>query len=409
MAAYNMGYAGLTRAIRKFSSNDFWELARYEAGLPWETTLYVPKIVATAVVMNNPGAFGLGDVTPDPAESFDTVLVSPGTPLDAVARAAGVPLETIERLNPQFLAGRTPPAAPGTRGPGFRVRVPLGKGSGTARLLASAGPELDGVLPYVVRQGDTVETIASAAGTSEAKVRGLNRVGSQEVLAPGTVLLVPEPERPPVQLASLHEEVVVVSRNLAVPAGSERVFYRVVSGDTLTGIAASFATSRSELLTWNALDESARLVPGMTLQLFVKQGQTTSARCLHQREARVLVAGTAEFFDYFEGLNGRKRIVVNVREGDTLASIGRRYGMTVGWMERVNRRSRSDRLDAGETIVVYTDKPGVQPVRPELSASALALPALPRSDALPPSEGVAAEAALPEAAVKADDQDRSVQ
>src|SRR5262249_49570704 len=101
MAAYNMGYAGLNRAIRKFSSNDFWELARYEAGLPWETTLYVPKIVATAIMMNNPTAFGIADIAPEPPQNFDTVLVGPGTPLEAVASAAGVTVETIEALNPQ--------------------------------------------------------------------------------------------------------------------------------------------------------------------------------------------------------------------------------------------------------------------------------------------------------------------
>ena len=49
MAAYNMGHGGLLRAVRKFNTNDFWALSRYEAGIPWETTLYVPKILATAV------------------------------------------------------------------------------------------------------------------------------------------------------------------------------------------------------------------------------------------------------------------------------------------------------------------------------------------------------------------------
>ncbi|HXK17131.1 MAG TPA: lytic transglycosylase domain-containing protein, partial [Polyangiaceae bacterium] len=65
MAAYNMGYGGLSRSVKKFNTNDFWELARYEAGIPWETTLYVPKILATAVLMNNRRAFGLDSVSED--------------------------------------------------------------------------------------------------------------------------------------------------------------------------------------------------------------------------------------------------------------------------------------------------------------------------------------------------------
>ncbi len=109
LAAYNMGHAGLTRAIRKFNSNDFWLLSRCEGGLPWETTLYVPKIEALAIAMNNRSIFGIDDTEPDPATQFDIVNVGPGQPLSSVAKAAGVNESAIAELNPQYLAGRTPP------------------------------------------------------------------------------------------------------------------------------------------------------------------------------------------------------------------------------------------------------------------------------------------------------------
>jgi len=68
------------------------------------------------------------------------------------------------------------------------------------------------------------------------------------------------------------------------------------------------------------------------------------------------VAGSPEFYDYFEGQNGRKRVVVSARESDTLTTLGKRYGMSVGSMERINRRSRTDKLRAGEAVVVYVDR-----------------------------------------------------
>jgi membrane-bound lytic murein transglycosylase D len=80
-----------------------------------------------------------------------------------------------------------------------------------------------------------------------------------------------------------------------------------------------------------------------------------------EAHAKILIAGTPEFSEYFEGQNGRKRLVIAAREGDSLASIGKRYGMTVGQMERVNRRGRSDDLSRGERIVVYTDRERVAP------------------------------------------------
>jgi membrane-bound lytic murein transglycosylase D len=391
MASYNMGYGGLSRAIRKFSSNDFWELSRHEAGLPWETSLYVPKIVATAIMMNNPNAFGIGDVAPEPPESFDTVLVGPGTPLDAVARAAGVSIEAIEVMNPQYLAGRTPPSAPGQKAPSYRVRVPKGKGKAANQELALAPSQLDGVVTYVVRAGDTAETVASAAGTNETKVRSLNRIGSQEVLAAGTILLVPQQERRPLEPEAPREDVFVVSKRVAAAADKERFFYRVVSGDTLGKVADSFAVTRLELLAWNALDEGARLVPGMTLQVFIRQGANVRVRCVKDRDARVLVAGTPEFFDYYEGLNGKKRIVVAAREGDTLASVGRKYGMTVGWMERVNRRSRTDKLEPGESLVVYTDRAVTTSAPTEVAMAKLSDPVAPVPGVLPSVDSLTAE------------------
>ena len=49
-------------------------------------------------------------------------------------------------------------------------------------------------------------------------------------------------------------------------------------------------------------------------------------------------------------------MVVTVQKGQSLRSLGKRYGMSIGWMERVNRRSRRDPLTPGETVVVYVPR-----------------------------------------------------
>jgi membrane-bound lytic murein transglycosylase D len=353
MAAYNMGYGGLSRSVRKFNTNSFWELARYEAGIPWETTLYVPKILATALVMNNRRAFGLDGVSVDTPQSFDTVVVGPSVPLSDIARAVSVAPSVIESLNPQFLAGRTPPAAPGAPRGSFRVRVPAGSGTS---FKSSRVANDEGLESYVVRAGETVERIARARGTSERELRERNRVTADEVLAAGTVLLVPRVTRlqePDPTTAS--EVVVVPARNVDYPG--KRVFYRVVSGDTAAGVAAAFKVPLEQLSDWNALDAQARLEPGMSLQVFVANDADLS-KVLHVPEAhaRVLIAGSPEFCAYYEGQNGKNRLVIAAREGDTLTAIGKRYGMTVGQMERVNRRGRSDQLAIGDRVVVYTER-----------------------------------------------------
>ena len=81
MAAYNMGYGGLLAAIRKYDTNDYWELARFESGLPWETTLYVPKIIAGSIVARNMSAFGFGDLQLEAPVHGEEIHVAAGTAL----------------------------------------------------------------------------------------------------------------------------------------------------------------------------------------------------------------------------------------------------------------------------------------------------------------------------------------
>lgn len=391
MAAYNMGYGGLSKAIRKFNTNDYWELCRYEAGIPWETTLYVPKIFAVALVMANKKAFGLADVALDPPESFEGVVAQAGVSLERVAAAAGVEVATVEALNPHLLLGRVPPAkgkAPST----IRVRVPAGKAREVGAALAKQSdgePELE---PYVVRLGDSPASIASARGTDRAALARLNKLRDDETLGAGTVLFVPKRPSSRVAPAQAGDDVVVVSPREFRYSDKTRMFYRVLGGDTTERIARGFGVQESELVAWNALDPNARLVAGMVLTVWVKPGADLSGvRALRESEVRVLVAGTPDFFDYFEGQNGKKRITVEARDGDTLAGVGRRYGMSVGWMERINRRSRTKKLEAGDKLVVYV---------PIGSASAKAAAQVDEPEALPPAaEPAAAEGATEPAAV----------
>ena len=181
----------------------------------------------------------------------------------------------------------------------------------------------------------------------------LNKLRDDEGLGAGTVLLLPKREASGAAAPALGEVVVTSPREFRY-SDKKRVFYRVQSGDTLERIARGFAVSNSEVVAWNAVDANARLVSGMVLTMWVKPSADLSGvRVLSESEVRVLVAGTPEFFDHFEGLKGKKRITVEAKSGDTLASLGRRHGMSVGWMERVNRQSRQKKLESGDRLVVY--------------------------------------------------------
>jgi membrane-bound lytic murein transglycosylase D len=211
--------------------------------LPWETTLYVPKILATAIAMTNRAAFALDDVEPEAAERFETVLVGPSVLLEDIARLASCSAANIEALNPQYLAGRTPPASPGAAPRSWPVRVPAGAVSAVREALAREAPGEGWFAPYLVKQGDTVESIAQAHGATEAQIRALNRVEPKEVLAAGAVLLVPRSEKG--REAEASDAVVVVPPRSFDYPGRKRVFYRVTAGDSPARVAEIFGVSRS--------------------------------------------------------------------------------------------------------------------------------------------------------------------
>src|SRR6185436_17823646 len=207
--------------------------------------------------------------------------------------------------------------------------------------------------------------VASLRGTTRSTLQSLNGLRKEEVVRAGTVLFVPaSPGVGAAAAASLiavgpkaRPVVVVPSQTFSYP-DRRRVFYRVMPGDSLRDIANAFTVSPDELCRWNLLDPSASLHEGMTLQLYVGSSQTfKGVAALEERDAKLLAAGSPEFFSYFEAQKGRARIEITAQDGDTWKSVAKRYGLTSGLLERINQKPRSSALAAGEKIVLYVPAP----------------------------------------------------
>jgi membrane-bound lytic murein transglycosylase D len=350
-----MGHAGLASVVRRYNTNDFWSLAHTEGTLPWETTLYVPKILAAAVISHNLAAFGFGDLLVDGAVESDDVEVAPATSLAAIAQAASCSLHEIEALNPELRASRTPPADGGDAA-AYTVHVPQGKGTAAAQALARLRKDQPALERYTVRFGETLDQVATARRTTSQKLVELNAIVPGEVLRGGTVLLVPGltgGETAPAAPSSPKTSVVVPSDVFVYP-DRERVFYRVIALDTLKDIAAAIHVSQDDMRRWNDLDAAARLQEGMTLQAFVAPDTDLSGVVvLREKDVRVLPVGSDEFFAVLEQEKGFRRTTVIARAGETVESIGKHFSVPPRTMERINRRSRNDTLKPGEAVVVY--------------------------------------------------------
>ncbi|HEX7501763.1 MAG TPA: LysM peptidoglycan-binding domain-containing protein, partial [Polyangia bacterium] len=358
-AAYNAGYGAVLRSIARFNTNDFWELARHEAGLPWETSLYVPKILAAAIVGHNLRAFGFDSIAQDAPWEFDRVEVSSGISFASLARAAGTKPDVIEDLNPEYISGRVPPDRPTVV-----LRVPLG----SANVFAKAATDArvgERAQSLVLRFGETLDDVAKARGCSVRELKRLNAVTDTAELRGGMTILVPAraatvvPAAPATSGDNADDTILVaVPDRVFAYQGRERVFYRTRDGDTLADIAAVFDVTPDNIVEWNNIDPDAKLQPKLIFQLFVREGfDRADVMLLDPDKVRVVTLGSEEFLELEAARRGKTRLFYSARAGDTLAKIAKRYGLTPGDLARVNRLSATSELTEGQRIVVYSPTP----------------------------------------------------
>ncbi len=118
---------------------------------------------------------------------------------------------------------------------------------------------------HVVQRGDTLSGLAARYGTSMAELRQLNTMSKTATLQAGRKLKLPgdaaSPSVPAVQPAP-------VSQPTSAPQPTSRPSYHVVQrGDTLSGLAARYGISMTELRRLNTMSKTAVLRVGVKLKL----------------------------------------------------------------------------------------------------------------------------------------------
>lgn len=353
--AYNAGYGAVLRSIAHYNTNDYWELVRHESGLPWESSVYVPKILAAAIVGHNLEAFGFADVAPDGPIAFDRVEAPPGATFATIARAAGTRVDTIAALNPELVRERTPPDRAAAL-----VRIPAGASAEYAAAMQRSRLGGERLEPVVLRFGETLEDVARARGTTAKDLKRLNTVRDTGELRAGVTILAPRRAGGGETPAKADDEdddllVVAVPDRVFATDGRERVFYRTRDADTVEEIADVFRVRTEDLCDWNNVDPAAKLHPRMVLQIFVPRGfDPAGISLLDAAKVRVVTLGSDEFLELEAARRGKKRLFYTCKDGDTLAKVGRRYGLSPGDLARINRFSYATELEPGQKIVVYS-------------------------------------------------------
>lgn len=118
-AAYNAGEGKIARAIKKYGTDDFWNI-RNRPYLRRETRNYVPKIMALAIIGKNLSSFGFDSVQFQQPLEYEIVKVPPLTDLKLVADKINLEVDELYRWNPELLRWFTPPLQE------YNLRLPVG-------------------------------------------------------------------------------------------------------------------------------------------------------------------------------------------------------------------------------------------------------------------------------------------
>ena len=249
IAAYNCGEGNVDRAISRAGISDFWKAYNY---LPQETRNYVPTILATILIANNPTAYGFGNVRPAPQLMYDQIRVPASTSLSLIAQASDTTVEYIRYLNPEFRTNATPPEP-------YIVRVPAGKANEVVAIFKRIPvTNRNDLAVGNTSRGETWENISARTGISVQDLRAAN--GNTAV--PSSKVIIPQSKGNGVNN-------IVFSRPTNSPTTTTNPV-RVVkaqTGDTVATVAQRYGISAIDVAKFNGLLPTTKLVAGREIRL----------------------------------------------------------------------------------------------------------------------------------------------
>jgi membrane-bound lytic murein transglycosylase D len=318
-AAYNAGEGRVGRGIKKYKTDDFWELSKYKY-LKRETKNYVPKFLAATLISKDPEKYGFNNVKELPVYEYDSVKITEPTDLEVIAKSAGVRLSKVKELNPELRRWYTPPERKS-----YTVKIPKGsKKTFLANYSKLKPSEKISFLTYRIKYGETLSHVARRFGTSVAAIKKTNKIRSSRYVRAGVELTIPI--RGGTKVASYkkaYKSKIDRSNIILVPKG-ETVPYKVRRGDTLWEIAERSGVKVTDIIKLNDLKNS-KIYPGKKILLYKEPKKVyKAAKAKSVKKAKV--KGDPNFY--------------TVKSGDSLWTISQKFNVSIRELKRMNNFSR---------------------------------------------------------------------
>lgn len=344
LAAYNCGEGRIMRNIASQHINyldRFWDLYHK---LPYETARYVPRFIATVLVIKDPQKYGIdlgaGKMSP---LSYESVEINKSMRLQDIARKLDYPEEILNILNAE-LRHRVTPNKP------YKLRVPTDTAGQLLKVVDDISPaetprdsfRRGVVIKHRVRQGETLASIAGKYKTSEGAIRNANQPLKKKPLAAGQRLNIPIHDSKGVSTKVQKQETVIN--------------HKIQKGDTLASVARKYDIAIAEIKKTNHL-EGNKLKLGQTLRIEkIKSDPVREAKKDGRKAGRDDSKGKAKpekVSEKLEAGKGSETSAVKtyvVKKGDSLGKIARENHTTLGKLRRLNSKIRKDNVQPGQVI-----------------------------------------------------------
>jgi membrane-bound lytic murein transglycosylase D len=249
MAGYNSGEGNVDRAISRAGQANFWAAYPY---LPRETRNYVPNILATILIANNPHKYGFGSVRPMPPLIYDKVRVPTATNLTLIAQASDTSVEVLRYLNPDLRQNATPPEP-------YVMLVPAGTANQVvATLRRIPANSRNSAVLATVAAGEDWQALANRTGYTVEQLQAMNngvdpRRGGKIVVPNTNTVNRINYVRPRGNAAS------------GAPTGLMKV--RANAGDTINKIASRYGFDAKDLANLNGVLPDTPLQQGREIRV----------------------------------------------------------------------------------------------------------------------------------------------
>ena len=252
LSAYNYGGRNLKKSMARAKSSEYYDLIKKKT-IPLETQHYVPRFIATLIIINNLEQYGLEFLEDQTEYAYFTLPFM--SPAHLVAKYSSLSEKQLYTYNPSLRTAFIPHPDYG-----YKLRLP---GENYSRLKQNLEQlkkqSYNNYIEYYVKSGDNLSTIAENYGIPVKIIMSVNRIRNSNRIWAGQKIYIPY----------TNKKTAVSTRQPVSDNSKKVVSYKVKAGETISHIALKFGISADTIIRLNNITNPAFIKAGQIIKVYL--------------------------------------------------------------------------------------------------------------------------------------------